>query len=335
MPPRQKNTDDAVAHLKAGRLLCGGCKKLVPLEGQPPLTIAKCAFCNRHNFIPLRVGGFWLVEPLGGGGMGSVYKACHEDKGEEEFAVKVLPRGELQNQAFINNLLHEAELCKHLSGHPCLVNFVDSGFDNSEHYMATEFISGERLDKRIEARGRLPEHEVLALGLRLLSAEAHICQKGYLYRDMKPENVIITKGRGAVLYDYGICMTLEDAIADQGDTFEGSPLYFPPERVLGEGERPYSEIYSLGMVMYHTLTGKPYFSSDEVNTIARQHLSFLRLLNKGAKMKNIRADLAEVIDRMIKRNPVHRYQSFIEVEHVLFDLLMKRVKANPQGMWLG
>jgi serine/threonine-protein kinase len=130
---------------------------------------------------------------------------------------------------------------------------------------------------------------------------------------------MVTEGEGAMLFDYGICMTLEQASQDPGDTIQGSPIYFPPERLTGEGERASSEIYSLGMLLYQSLTGQPYFTSTEINTIARQHIRSTRL--SDAKMQSISPYFAAVIEKMIRREPRERYQTFLEAERALFQIL--------------
>ncbi len=180
--------------------------------------------------------------------------------------------------------------------------------------MATQFISGERLDKRIERLGTLDDIEVILIALRLLAAETHIYNCGYLFRDLKPENVLITEDDGAFLYDYGICIKVEDGVNDTAEYVEGSPFYMPPERLSGEGERANSEIYSLGMILYHALAGKTYFSASELKQLARQLTRSVRISSIEGKMKKVTDDIAKIIDKMIKREPERRYQHFIEVE---------------------
>ena len=328
---QKKHTGPPTVFFRQGQFVCGGCGDPLPLEDYTPLTMGECQACGDSTFVPLRIAGFWLCVPLGGGGMGSVYAAYHEDAEDEQFAVKILPRRKKQDASLIQNLLDEAEVSSRISGHPCVVNFVDSGVEDDEHYLASELVRGERLDRRIDHGGKFTETETLLIGLQLLSAETHIYNHGYLYRDMKPQNVIMTEERGAVLYDYGLCMPVEDAVQDQrGDTFDGSVLYFPPERATGEGEHACSEIYSLGMVMYHVVTGKPFFAGEDAVNIAKRHISSLRLGTsprmgkQGGKMKGIAPDLGDVIGRMTERPPHRRYQSFLAVERDLLEALVRR-----------
>ncbi len=311
-----------------GAFFCSGCKKPVGLDGFSPLEMGRCPHCDTPNFVPQKISKFWLFYPLGGGGMGAVYKAYHEDYPDNYFAIKVLPRDKKDDPELIENLTSEAEIVSDLGEHPCIINGVDAGYDAGEHYLATEFIEGERLDKRIERLGKLPENEVLLIALRLLAAETHIYNCGYLFRDMKPENVLITRDHGAYLYDYGICLNIESALEEAGEFVEGSPFYMPPERLSGAGEGPYSEMYSLGMLLYHALEGKTYFSANELKQLARQLMRSVRLSNIEGKMKNISPDVAAVIDKMIKREPERRYQNFIEAERDIVSVFDAKYQSN-------
>lgn len=309
-----------------GKFVCTECNKLLHLANYTPLVAGQCEHCHKVNFIPMKVGDFFLIGPLGGGGMGAVYRSLRVNT-TEEYAVKILPRGGLTDADLIGNLQSEAQVANALRSHPCLANLVDSGFADGEHYMAMEFIKGERLDSHIERLSKLPEFDVLLIGLRLLSALAHIYSCGYLFRDMKPQNVIVTADAGAFLFDFGICMSLEDSLIDHGDTIVGSPIYFPPERILGEGERGCSEIYSLGMVLYFAISGSNYFTAKEIDAIARQHVRNARLSTMEHKLKDISPDIATIIDRMIRRPMDERYQTFAEVERDMTRSLQTRL--NP------
>ena len=306
-----------------GAFACTKCGRRTPLQGLTPLEMGRCSHCDMSNFVPKRINGFWLFYPLGGGGMGAVYKAYHEQFLGQFYAVKVLPREKRRDPELIHNLQSEAAIVSALGQHPCVVSGVESGYRDDEHYLATQFIEGERLDKRIERLGRLPELEVILIALRILAAEAHIYNQGYLFRDLKPENILITGTEGAYLYDYGICITIDNALKEIGEFVEGSPFYMPPERLSGGGERPRSELYSLGMVLYHALAGKTYFNAKELQQLARQLTSTARLSNLDGKMRKIPEDVATVIDQMIKREPERRYQTYIDVERDFVKLLAK------------
>jgi serine/threonine protein kinase len=326
-----------VSHFRKRRLPCIECHDPLPFDGLEPLSPVFCAHCGAKHMVPLHLDGYWLFAPLGAGGMGAVYKAYHRDTGEALFAVKILPRAERANPLFIGHLRHEAEVCRRLTGHPCLVRFVASSESQGEHYLVTEFVGGGRLDKHIEARGKLPINEVMFVGLRLIAAEAHIYNQGFLYRDLKPGNVLMASDDGPVLCDYGICVPLKEAYTCRGDFFEGTPVYLPPERVLGEGEQVCSEIYSLGMLLFHAATGHSYVNPritfEELKQLV---LSRRNAPRKGLELKEIPSDeLAELIGRMIEVQPYDRYQAFAEVERDLLKALHYRFQHNQYGRLTG
>ena len=175
------------------------------------------------------------------------------------------------------------------------------------------------------------------IGLRLIAAETHIYNQGYLYRDLKPGNVLMAPEEGAVLCDYGICVPLKEAYTCRSDFFDGTPVYLPPERVLGEGEQVCSEIYSLGMVLFHAATGHSYVTPritfEELKELV---LSRRNVPRKGLELKEIASDeLARLIGRMIEVHPYDRDQTFAEVERDLLKALHYRFQHNQYGRLTG
>jgi serine/threonine-protein kinase len=302
---------ELVAAFESGHVPCQECKLQIPSRKLETLKMVECPQCKRIAFVPMRIGQYWLFEPLGGGGMGSVYKALNSQYPAMRFAVKVLSRAEKTKPVNIHALLNEARLGKIVGDHPCLVKCIDSGCEEGEYYSAMELIQGERLDKRVDRLGHLPEREVLQMAMHLLSAEQHIYKCGYLYRDMKPENIILNTDGFAVLFDYGLCIPREMALHPKDEYVSGSPYYLPPERLLGTGEDACSEIYSIGMVMYYALAGQTFFDAKEVEALAKRHLSKMRLAVSG-KLRDFRPELVEVLSRAIKQEPSERYQTFHE-----------------------
>lgn len=319
----------AVRDFEAGYLKCRKCKTEVPLADFPPLRLAPCPNCKTMAFMPMKVSRFWLFRPLGGGGMGSVYMAYDLEEPGKLLAAKVLFRADDDRDGSIEALLNESQIGELLGDHPGLVKCVASGYEGSEYYSVMEYVEGKRLDKLIRWKGKLSERHVLKIVTQVLAANAHIYDIGYLYRDLKPENIIITPKGQAVLLDYGLCMSREDAKEALDEYVSGSPYYMPPERLWGMGEDAYSEIYSLGMVMYYALTGRTYFDSGEVDSLARRHISRVRL-TAASKMREFRPELVEVLSKMVKQDCRERYQTFEEVRVALRVLQHDLTKARAR-----
>ncbi|NOY80422.1 MAG: serine/threonine protein kinase [Kiritimatiellaeota bacterium] len=310
-----------------GGLPCSKCGQILPLDQLGPLRVAKCGKCGTPNFTPMKVGRFWLFYPAGGGGMGSVYQAYHTDVPGRIFAVKLLARSERNNPARIHALILEVETARKLGVHPCLVSYAGGGYSDGEYYFAMEFVKGRRLDELFDLQGHLPEKAVLLICLYILAAEQHIYDRGFLYRDLKPENVLITPEGRAVLLDYGLCQPREQALHPTDEFVTGSPYYLPPERLWGTGEDAYSEIYSLGMVLYYALTGRTFFDADEVEALAKKHVSAMRL-SVESRLKGFRPELVRVLARMIRRDPAERYRTFSEVAGDVFALYRRIVREE-------
>jgi len=310
----------------AGVYKCPLCEKPLPLESLPRLQMHPCPRCQKMIFVPEQIGGYFLYEPCGGGGMGSVYKAVSTKFPGRVLAMKVLSRQCKDKPAEIHALLNEARISATFQGCDFVAASLDSGCANGEYFAVMEFIEGERLDKMIDRRKQIPEDELLKLALHILAAEQHIYRCGYLYRDIKPENIIVNPNGYAVLLDFGLCMPRTKAAGPSTEEFvSGSPYYLPPERLQGTGETAASEIYSLGMLIYYALTGKTYYDASEVEELAQRHLATLRV-NSVSKMEGVRPSLSALLDSMIRQNPKDRPQSFHEVAEAI-KAILKEIKG--------
>ena len=300
-----------IKNLEDGFVKCSSCPAEIPLNSATPLEVINCPHCPGQVLIPLKVKNYWLYSPLGGGGMGSVYKAVSSAGEGREYAVKVLPRNEKANQDFIKALLHEGKVGTSFGSHANIIGIVEYGVDGDEHFLVTEFIDGDRLDLLLGEKSRIPEKKAIGITLQILEAEIHILKCGCLFRDLKPQNIIIDKTGTVRLFDYGLCATIDEAAeANLADEVQGSPFYIPPERILGAPEGEFSEIYSLGMILFYMLSGRTYYSLAEINDLVTKHLTSLRALSVETYLKKCSPSCIAILDRMIARTPVKRYQDF-------------------------
>ncbi len=301
----------SIGDLDAGFVKCESCGHHIRLMDCEALSVCKCPSCGTPNFIPFKVSGYWLYQPLGGGGMGRVYKA-RAGSGAGDFAVKLLPGAMSSDSRLIENLAREAEAGKALGSHRNIVSVIDYGNSDGGFFIVSEFSEGERLDNLIASRKRYEEKEAWQLALQIIEAERHIISRGYLFRDLKPENIMVNSKGQLKLYDYGLCLPLADATSGiaHSEHIEGSPFYLPPERVVGAPEGEYSEIYSLGMVVFHMLAGKTYYSEAEIKDLISKHVTSLRISTVETHLRHCTRRSVEILDKMIKRRPNDRYHSF-------------------------
>ena len=300
-------------------LECPGCAADIPYdEAVDGLNWKKCPSCSRPSLIPRHLGPFMLYAIAGEGGMGRVYKASCDLYPDKIYAVKILPEEKRNDNESIEMLRHESGITALFNGHPNSVTAVEFDVQDGWAYLVTEYVEGETLETRIARQPEgLDEELVLKDMLDLTSLLESITSQGYLFRDLKPQNIIIRPDGRPVLLDYGIAMSAEEAnsLIDL-NYIDGSPHYVPPERLIGETEDARSEIYSLGMVMVHALTGRPYFQLSGKQAIAEAHVNGQRF-SMTLIAPGITLELAEVLDRMICRRKEDRISSFTELRKAL------------------
>ena len=315
------NSKPPLADLEAGFIRCVKCGAEMEMAAHEGLSISRCPSCNTPAFFPLLVKDYWLYEPLGGGGMGSVYHAFHNTNSDVEYAVKVLPRKRKHEQYLIDSLMAEAKVSWQLGNHQHLNRVVDYGCEGDEYFAVFDYIDGIRLDQLIDSPVKRPEKQILLWAMQILSAEQHMFNKGYLFRDLKPQNIMIDRKGNVKLIDFGLAMTIEEALHPATDQIQGSPYYIPPERIVGAGESQYSEIYSLGMVMFHIIAKKPYYSAQDVQSLVSKHVVALRLNSLVGKLPpSVNPRIVDVLSRMMARNPERRYHSYKTAAAALFEI---------------
>jgi len=223
-------------------------------------------------------GRFEVRDPLGRGGMGTVYRAIQLSV-DREVAIKVVHPKLADDRQAAKRFLREARLASRLN-QPSVVQVIDFGqTDDGVLYLVMELLRGRTLAKE-QAGQRLPLKRVLAIGAQLCDAleAAHV--QGIVHRDLKPGNIVVLAdppGRDLLkVLDFGLAKSL---IADTSsqvtntDAILGTPLYMSPEQVQGKGSEPRSDLYALGCILYELLTGAPPFVDPSVNLILARHLS--------------------------------------------------------------
>lgn len=292
------------------------------LGGLDALNMAPCAKCGFPNFVPLFVGGFLLVEPVGAGGISSVYKAVSESEADPVRAVKLLRPECAGDPDAIEAFTLEAAIHSQIPEHPYIVGYVDSGFDADEHYYVLDFVEGTRLDQMVGDSGALPEQNALAIAAQLTSALEHIHQCGFLYRDINAGNVILRDSGEITLIDFGLTLPNEFAYrASKSRYIWGSGALLPPERIARTGEDERSVIYSVGMLLFWMLTGRAFFSAEDLAGQARRHVSTARLAVTAEVLPGCPEPTVALVGSMIRHDPAERIQTFAELKGIVLSLL--------------
>ena len=311
------SSSDLSASLEKETFPCRACNHLFDFGQSVPLSVTSCSKCGEENFVPKKLGPFWLYRFCGDGGMGRVYQAICSLVPGTEFAVKVLNENNRLNSEMVEGLRRESEITSFFNEHPNSVKTVEFDHDEDIYYMAMEYIDGFTIDQIIEQKGKFTEKETVKYILDLLSIIEYIYSKGYLYRDLKPQNAMINEADELILLDYGICLPKDAAVDDSFEDVEGSPHFLPPERLTGEGEDIRSEIYSIGMLMFYMLTGETYFKGNDIQEIAEMHVTAERRENLADELPHISEELVRLIDKMTRQKKRRRAQDLGEVKAVL------------------
>ncbi|MRR12442.1 serine/threonine protein kinase, partial [bacterium] len=224
---------------------------------------------------PSRIGRYEILRPLGKGAMGVVYLA-RDPQIERTLALKTV-RFDGPSQSFSISeakarFLKEAKISGRLQ-HPNIVTVFDVGEDEGTLYLAMEYISGGALSQRLSDGLDFPIADRIRILSEVADALAHAHQRGVIHRDVKPANILLTEASVAKVTDFGIgkLLTGDTDLTSTGQMV-GSPAYMSPEQIRGDKLDVRSDIFSLGVVLYQTLTLKKPFPADTLTTLVYQIL---------------------------------------------------------------
>ncbi len=277
-----------------------------------------------------RIGGYEIMGKLGEGGLGVVYKARQLSMGRI-VALKVLHERWVTDDEFRKRFLVEARLVGRLS-HPNLIQVIDVGRYKSTLYFSMEFVDGEPVDATLDREGRMDLQSTVSIAIQVASALEYLHQRRIVHRDVKPGNIMVTKGGIAKLGDFGfVKSSLESVLSTEGEVL-GTPDYISPEAAKGEKNLDFrSDLYSLGTTIYHMLSGSPPFGGS-VSDVMDQHIK-TEPKPISALVKDLPDKMVEVVERLMRKKPGDRYQNFSELLNDLDEVrrLAKSGGAHSAG----
>jgi TolB-like protein/Flp pilus assembly protein TadD/tRNA A-37 threonylcarbamoyl transferase component Bud32 len=291
-------------------LFCGKCGTQLPSPEKAPVTktleIPKEELTTGSTF----AGRYQIIEELGKGGMGRVYKA-HDIKINEKIALKLIKPEIAEDKKTIERFSNELKLARRIR-HKNVCGMFDLGEEKGTHYITMEFIPGEDLKSLIRRIGQLPIGKSISIAKQICEGLAEAHRSGVVHRDLKSNNIMIDKEGYARIMDFGIARSLDaKGITDAG-VMIGTPEYMSPEQVEGKEVDQRSDIYSLGVILYEMVTGRVPFEGKTPFTIGMKH--------KGETPQNpkelntqILDDLNHVILRCLEKEKSKRYQSTEEL----------------------
>jgi serine/threonine protein kinase len=256
-----------------------------------------------------------ILEVLGAGGMGVVYKAIHRLM-ERVVAVKVIDRRLTGRPDFVARFRREVKAAARLS-HPNIVTAYDADQAGETHFLVMEYVAGTSLDREVERRGPLPVREACDLVRQAALGLQYAHERGTVHRDIKPHNLLLTPGGQVKILDFGLARVLDEggpaATPLPSGNFLGTPDYVAPEQARDPGRADIrADVYSLGCTLYHLLAGHPPFPAGTAlqKLIAHQQCPPPALT---AARDDVPAELTRILERMLAKDPAGRYPTPADV----------------------
>ncbi len=215
------------------------------------------------------IGKYRILEEIGRGGMGVVYKGRHLSLHNRYAAIKTLPAQLASDEVFLKKFMDEAEILAKLH-HQNIVNIYDIEIQDETYFLIMEFVNGRTLAQLLKSHGPFPPDEAARIIRDTARALSHSHAKGIIHRDIKPANIMIDENGVVKVTDFGIARATESAVTHS--VIIGTPKYMPPERIKAEKDIDgRSDIYSLGIVFYEIVTGRvPFNDNSEFAVLEKQ-----------------------------------------------------------------
>ncbi|MGB6865830.1 MAG: protein kinase, partial [Candidatus Aminicenantaceae bacterium] len=262
-------------------------------------------------------GRYLILEELGKGGMGSVYKAFDKEVGEK-IALKTIKPEIAADEKVIQRFRNELKIARKIS-HKNVCRMFDLGREDDTYYIAMEYVSGEDLKSSVRRMGPLSTGKVLGFATEICEGLAEAHRLGIVHRDLKPQNIMIDRDGIAQIMDFGIARSRElKGMTENGSTI-GTPEYMSPEQVEGEDIDQRSDIYSMGVILYEMVTGRTPFEGKTPMSIAMKHVTEKPKEPISLNMQ-ISEDLSRVIMKCMEKDKACRYQSALDLLYALKEI---------------
>jgi tRNA A-37 threonylcarbamoyl transferase component Bud32 len=260
-----------------------------------------------------KLGEFEILERLGQGGMGAVYKA-RQITLHRLVALKTLQSALAEDPEFIARFRREATAAAALN-HPNLVQVYSAGETEGVHWFAMEFVAGESAQARVKRKGRLETAEAIAIAMHVATALDYGWHKAHLiHRDIKPDNIFLSEQGEVKLGDLGLAKSLDQTQnLTMTGTSMGTPHYISPEQAQAKKDVDLrADIYSLGCTLFHLLTGQTPYQGDTVVAVLLQHVN-APVAKIRAALPGCPEPLARTVSKMMAKSPAARQQDYTEV----------------------
>ena len=294
---------------------CPACGGTIDVSDELPFAQIYCPHCGEGMRARRIFNNFELVELIGEGGMGSVFKAYDHNLGRM-VALKVLRREMSAREDERAKLEQEARVTASVN-HPHVVRVYSFGEADGQFYLAMELVEKGSLDDLMSVQNRVSEAQVLEIGAQIAQGLEAAAEKGLVHRDVKPGNILFADAHTTKIVDFGLARVLAEEAGARGEIW-GTPYYIAPERLNYEAEDFRSDIYSLGGTLFHAIAGRPPFEAESASLVALKQMKS-QPASLEAFAPDVAPETAYVVNRMLEKNPDDRYASYAElIEHLEF-----------------
>lgn len=312
---------------------CPGCGAVVSTAGLEPFSKVGCPACGLQLRVERTFENYQVVEPLGSGGMGSVFKA--RDLRLNRFvALKLLRREFADDASFTEKLREEARITAAIR-HPHVVEVYAVGEDHSQFYVVMELVDGGSLDDRMEDEKRIGEGETLEIGIQVAEGLRAALKAGLIHRDIKPGNILFADRQTAKIVDFGLAALAEEHAPNNGEIW-GTPYYVAPERLANEPEDFRSDLYSLGATLFHAIAGRATFEEETSSANELRKLKS-RPVSLRAVAPEVSEETAAAIEKMLRPDPAERQASYkqliAELQAARAVLLAREEELRRRWSW--
>jgi predicted Ser/Thr protein kinase len=279
-----------------------------------------------------RFGDYELVEKIGQGGMGVVYRARQHGL-ERDVALKLLAAGPWASAEFVERFRREARSAARMQ-HPNIVEIYEFGHRDGLNYFSMRLIDGQSLAEKLQADGAMAPKDAARLLRTLAEAMDYAHRLGVLHLDLKPANVLLTKSGEPLIADFGLARRI-DAGHEGGSEISGTPSYMAPEQAQLESHplTASTDIWGLGAILYECLTGRPPFLGGSAQSTLERVISDTPLAPRQIR-KAIPADLEAICLKCLAKDPNERYPTAREMAEDLANFLASRpVTVRTPDLW--
>jgi non-specific serine/threonine protein kinase len=303
---------------------CG--RQLSPLEGprvSKTLTLETSAPGLGRGTV--FAGRYEIIEELGTGGMGRVYRAF-DKKISEEVALKLIRPEIAAEERTIERFRNEIKIARKIR-HPNVCAMFDLGEEEKTLFISMEYIRGEDLKSVLRRMGSLTAGKAVSIARQVAEGLSEAHKLGVIHRDLKPGNIMIDDEGNAKIMDFGIARSLRDAGLSVEDSFVGTPVYMSPEQAESKEVDQRSDIYSLGVILYEMVTGTVPFKGDTPSEIAGKH-SLEAPRNPKELVPQLPDSLNHLILKCLDKNKEKRYQGAQELRQELGEIAIGETTAE-------